>query len=308
MTIRVVTENDVDNVTIIINGDNKLECVPTPAPEMKVFKDEILGYLMDSCGCGAYITRTAKGEDTNIVVDYVKFTTKYTKGEHTVYAGVAESGKEYVTSKGVKHNTSAGSEGGVTWSKAGVQIDTTKDLSVYADYQKEVLGDCCNPTVEVFSGKGLTYAVDACETGAYIKRTTVDGQEVFVDYIKFDTKFTFRSYVLYKGINSAGDEVFVGELAHVTMNVEGFEMGAIVRQVVNEALSLQSLANYTQETINGCGITVEELPHTTFVNDNNVTKDYALRLVVGDQEVGIDRIGKIKGTDWLVFKASKFSL
>lgn len=199
MTIKVVTENDVDNVTIIINSDNKLQCVPTPAPETKVFKDETLGYLMDSCGCGAYITRTANGEDTNIVVDYVKFTTKYTKGNHTVYAGVAESGKEYVTTKGVSSSSIIDREGGITWSTEGVQIDTTKDLSVYADYQKEVLDDCC-------------------------------------------------------------------------------------------------------------GVDIEELPHTTFVDDNNVTKDYALRLVVGDQEVGIDRIGKIKGTDWLVFRASKISL
>lgn len=199
MTIKVVTENDVDNVTIIINSDNKLQCVPTPAPEMKVFKDETLGYLMDSCGCGAYITRTANGEDTNIVVDYVKFTTKYTKGDHTVYAGVAESGEEYVTTKGSRSVSSMDDEGTVTWSKAGVQINTTKDLSFYADYQQEVLGDCC-------------------------------------------------------------------------------------------------------------GVDIEELPHTTFVDDNNVPNDYALRLVVGDQEVGIDRIGKIKGTDWLVFKASKFSL
>lgn len=306
--MKVCQEIDVDNVTIVINGDNKLACVPAPTQEMKVFKDKTLGYLMDSCGCGAYITRTANGEDTNIVVDYVKFTTKYTKGNHTVYAGVAESGKEYVTTKGAASVSTTDGEGYVTWSKTGVQINTTKDLSSYADYQKEVLGDCCNPAVEVFSDKGLTYAVDACETGAYIKRTTVDGQEVFVDYIKFDTKFTFRSYVLYKGINSAGDEVFVGELAHVSRNIEGFEFGTTVSQVVNKALSLQSLASYTQEAINGCGITVEELPHTTFVDDNNVPNDYALRLVVGNQEVGIDKIGVIKGTQWLVFKASKFDL
>lgn len=199
MTIKVVTENDVDNVTIIINSDNKLQCVPTPAPETKVFKDETLGYLMDSCGCGAYITRTANGEDTNIVVDYVKFTTKYTKGTHTVYAGVAESGGEYITSKGVSHSSIIDPEGEITQSMEGVQIDTNKDLSVYADYQEEVLGDCC-------------------------------------------------------------------------------------------------------------GVTVEELPYTEFVDDNNVPNDYALRLVVGSQEVGIDKIGVIKGTQWLVFKASKFDL
>ena len=198
-TMKVCQEIDVDNVTIIINSENKLACVPTPTQEMKVFTDETLGYLMDSCGCGAYITRTANGEDTNIVVDYVKFTTKYTKGDHTVYAGVAESGKEYVTTKGVTDNNIVDAEGYVTWSREGVQINTTKDLSSYADYQKEVLGDCC-------------------------------------------------------------------------------------------------------------GVDIEELPHTTFVDDNNVPNDYALRLVVGDQEVGIDRIGKIKGTDWLVFRASKFSL
>lgn len=197
--MKVAQEIDVDNVTIIINGENKLQCVPTPAPETKVFKDEILGYLMDSCGCGAYITRTANGEDTNIVVDYVKFTTKYTKGTHTVYAGVAESGGEYITSKGVINVTTVDDEGETTWSKKGVQINTTKDLSVYADYQKEVLGDCC-------------------------------------------------------------------------------------------------------------GVEIEELPYGEFVDDNNVPNDYALRLVVGNQEVGIDKIGVIKGTQWLVFKASKFDL
>lgn len=206
MAIKVVTENDVDNVTIIINSDNKLQCVPTPAPETKVFTDEY-NFLMDACGCGAYITRqTSEGQA--VVVDYVKFTGKYTKthiyGSHIEYVGTSSSKKLYSVLGNTKLDTAIDYEGDVTNYISGTTLSTDQASGNYTDYTYE--------------------ALDCCATGA------------------------------------------TG------------------------------------------GIEIEELPYGEFVDDNNVPNDYALRLVVGNQEVGIDKVGVIKGTQWLVFKASKFDL
>lgn len=228
MTIKVVTENDVDNVTIIINSDNKLQCVPTPAPETKVFTDEH-NFLMDACGCGAYITRqTSEGQA--VVVDYVKFTGKYTKtfvgtdAKDVVYLGnYSSSGKEVLVNK--------------------------QRTTVVYDSEE-------SPRIQ--------------ESGSFIKPVTVH----------LSTRMDSEGNITY-----------------------------------NETYpELDELKDYTYEALDCCntgatsGIEIEELPYTEFVDDNNVPNDYALRLVVGSQEVGIDKIGVIKGTQWLVFKASKFDL
>lgn len=200
--MKVAQEIDVDNVTIIINGENKISCVPQEPT--KVFTDEY-GFLMDSCECGAYITRqTSEGQA--VVVDYVKFTGKYTKthvyGSHIEYVGTSSSKKLYSVLGKLTSDAIIDPEGNITYYSSGTTLSTDEASGNYTDYTYEAL-DCC-----ATSG----------------------------------------------------------------------------------------------------GIEIEELPYTEFVDDNNVPNDYALRLMVGNQEVGIDKIGVIKGTQWLVFKASKFDL
>lgn len=226
MTIKVVTENDVDNVTIIINDENKISCVPQqPA---KVFTDEY-NVLMDACECGAFITRqTSEGQA--VVVDYVKFTGKYTKtfvgtdAKDVVYRGIySSSGKEVLVNK--------------------------EKTTVIYDGEG-------SPVIEV--------------SGSFIKPVTLRLTSI---------------------IDPEGGVTYVETYPE-----------------------LDALKDYTYEALDCCntgatsGIEIEELPYTEFVDDNNVPNDYALRLVVGNQEVGIDKIGVIKGTQWLVFKASKVDL
>lgn len=224
MVTKVVTDKDVDNVTIIINGENKLACVPQePA---KVFTDEY-NFLMDACECGAYITRqTSEGQA--VVVDYVKFTGKYTK----TFVGT-----------GVKDVVYLGN-----YSSSGKQVLLNKQKTTVI-YDIEGY-----PTIRV--------------NGSFIKPVTVR-------------------------VSTSVDPE--GETTSVTTYPE-----------------LDELKDYAYEALDCCntggGIEIEELPYGEFVDDNNVPNDYALRLVVGSQEVGIDKIGVIKGTQWLVFKASKFDL
>lgn len=224
--MKVAQEIDVDNVTIIINSDNKISCVPQQPT--KVFTDEY-NFLMDACECGAYITRqTSEGQA--VVVDYVKFTGKYTKkqegyADFVVYRGVSKNRDVLVSEGGTKATTTLGQEG--------------------------------SPLVEVV------------EVAPFVKD------------VKLHT-----SVVIDAEGNITYDDTYP---------------------------ELDALKDYTHEALDCCntganGIEIEELPYTTFVDDNNVPNDYALRLVAGNQEVGIDKIGVIKGTQWLVFKASKFDL
>lgn len=228
--MKVAQEIDVDNVTIIINSENKISCVPQqPA---KVFTDEN-GFLMDACGCGAYITRqTSEGQA--VIVDYVKFTGKYTKKQ--------EGYADFVVYRGT---SSSSSSKDVLVSNGGTKVTTESDQEGFPR----------DPVVEV---------------SPFIKPVE----------LHLDMRLDPEGNITY----------------------------------VNNYPALDEYKDYTYEAVDCCntgatsGIEIEELPHTTFVDDNNVPNDYALRLVVGNQEVGIDRIGKIKGTDWLVFRASKISL
>lgn len=224
--MKVAQEIDVDNVTIIINGENKISCVPQePA---KVFTDEY-NFLMDACGCGAYITRQTS-EDQAVVVDYVKFTGKYTKKQ--------EGYADFVVYRGISKDRD------VLVSEGGDKVDIAYDIEG-------------SPMVRIIG---------------------------FAPFIKPVTP----------SVSTSIDRE--GEITYTTTYP-----------------ALDELKDHTYEAVDCCatsggGIEIEELPYGEFVDDNNVPNDYALRLVVGHQEVGIDKIGVIKGTQWLVFKASKFDL
>lgn len=224
--MKVAQEIDVDNVTIIINDENKISCIPQEPT--KVFTDEH-NFLMDACGCGAFITRqTSEGQA--VVVDYVKFTGKYTK----TFVGTDAKDVVYLGN----------------YSSSGEQVLVNKQ-----------------ETTVIYGDEGYPITTTL---GSYVKAVT----EVLNTYIDPEGMIT----------NSLSSP------------------------------ELDELKDYTYEALDCCntgatsGIEIEELPYTEFVDDNNVPNDYALRLVVGDQEVGIDKIGVIKGTQWLVFKASKFDL
>lgn len=164
MTIRVVTENDVDNVTIIINGDNKLECVPQePA---KFFTDEY-GFLIDACECGAYITRqTSEGQA--VVVDYVKFKGKYTKtfvgtdAKDVVYLGIYSSSDKQVLVNKKHTNVTYDPEGYPVTQILGSYVkEVTENLTTAIDPEGEITQTVHSPELDAL--KDYTYeALDCC--------------------------------------------------------------------------------------------------------------------------------------------------
>lgn len=69
---------DLSNIEERLDAlESKLGTSQSTSEPAKFFTDEY-GFLFDACECGAYITRQTN-EGQAVVVDYVKFTGKYTK-------------------------------------------------------------------------------------------------------------------------------------------------------------------------------------------------------------------------------------
>ena len=158
---------DLSNIEERLSAlESKLGTSQSTSEPAKFFTDEY-GFLFDACGCGAYITRqTSEGQA--VVVDYVKFTGKYTKtfvgtdAKDVIYLGnYSSSDKQVLVNKQrttvtydgkgfpviqaygsfikpvtVRLKTSIDPEGGVK------SVKTYPELDALKDYTYEAL-DCC---------------------------------------------------------------------------------------------------------------------------------------------------------------------